>query len=108
MEQSTNTRRPRFMAYEDLTLQCADCGSDFEFTAGEQEFYESKGLANAPKRCPRCRSNRKRMNNRNRGPRRMYDVVCSECHAETQVPFRPSDDKPVYCKACFENLRTSV
>lgn len=94
------------MAYEDLTLQCVDCGCNFEFTAGEQEFYESKGLTNTPKRCPRCRTNRKRMSRSK--PRKMYDVICSECGTETQVPFRPSEDKPVYCKICFENSKASV
>lgn len=41
--------------YQDETLICEDCGSEFIFTAGEQEFYAQKGLANKPKRCPDCR-----------------------------------------------------
>jgi CxxC-x17-CxxC domain-containing protein len=96
------------MAYQDLTLQCADCGSNFEFTAGEQEFYASKGLVNTPKRCPNCRNSRKRMNSRGGRPRQMYDAVCSECGVETQVPFKPSEDKPVYCKTCFENSKSAI
>jgi CxxC-x17-CxxC domain-containing protein len=85
--------------YEDITLQCADCGCDFEFTAGEQEFYASKGLTNTPKRCPQCRNNRKRMS---RGAKkRMYDIICSDCGAEAQVPFRPTEGKPAYCRECF-------
>lgn len=92
------------MAYEDITLQCADCGCNFEFTVGEQEFYAEKGLVNTPKRCPECRNSRKRMNNK-RAPRKMYTVTCSECHCETQVPFQPSEDKPVYCKDCFNNVK---
>ena len=94
------------MALEDLTLQCADCGSNFEFTVGEQEFYQSKGLVNTPKRCPQCRSSRRNMNRKPQ--RRLYDVVCSECGDQAKVPFRPSEDKPVYCKSCFENHKASV
>lgn len=95
------------MAYQDIILQCSDCGSDFTFTEGEQEFYATKGLSNQPKRCQTCRSNRKRVNNRF-SQKRMYDVVCSECGIETQVPFRPSEDKPVFCKSCFENMKATV
>jgi len=47
------TRRPSLgMAFEDLTLQCVECGGNFEFSAGEQEFYQTKGLVNTPKPCP--------------------------------------------------------
>ena len=45
--------------YEDKTLVCKDCGSDFIFTAGEQEFYAEKGFENEPLRCPDCRKARK-------------------------------------------------
>jgi ssDNA-binding Zn-finger/Zn-ribbon topoisomerase 1 len=40
---------------EDRTLKCKDCGNDFVFTAGEQEFYKEKGFENEPQRCPDCR-----------------------------------------------------
>jgi len=95
------------MAYENITLQCADCGCDFEFTEGEQEFYAEKGLTNTPKRCTECRSNRKRMSNK-KTQRQMHDVICSQCKCETQVPFKPSEDKPVFCKECFNNLKVHV
>ncbi|MFA7252303.1 MAG: CxxC-x17-CxxC domain-containing protein [Candidatus Paceibacterota bacterium] len=36
-----------------------------------------------------------------RGPVTMHDVICSDCRKNCQVPFRPSNDKPVYCKDCF-------
>jgi DNA-directed RNA polymerase subunit RPC12/RpoP len=45
--------------YTDKTLKCADCGEEFVFTAGEQEFYAEKGFENEPKRCPTCRKARK-------------------------------------------------
>ena len=37
--------------YEDKTLVCKDCGNEFVFTAGEQEFYASRGFENEPQRC---------------------------------------------------------
>ena len=37
--------------YEDKTLVCKDCGAEFVFTAGEQEFYAEKGFQNEPTRC---------------------------------------------------------
>ena len=49
--------------YQDEKLVCEDCGAEFIFTAGEQEFYAEKGLVNKPKRCPDCRKAR-RNNNR--------------------------------------------
>lgn len=44
----------------DKTLQCKDCGVDFIFTAGEQDFYKEKGFENEPQRCADCRRARKR------------------------------------------------
>src|SRR5437764_4381563 len=43
----------------DKTLTCRDCGQEFVFTSGEQDFYASKGFTNEPSRCPECRSSRK-------------------------------------------------
>ena len=37
--------------YEDKTLVCKDCGKEFVFSAGEQEFYASRGFENEPQRC---------------------------------------------------------
>ena len=44
---------------EDKTLVCQDCGKEFIFTVGEQQFYKEKGFDNAPKRCKECRDKRK-------------------------------------------------
>ena len=35
----------------DKIIVCKDCGSDFTFTEGEQEFYKEKGFENEPQRC---------------------------------------------------------
>ena len=41
--------------YEDEKLICEDCGVEFVFTEGEQQFFAEKGLLNKPKRCQACR-----------------------------------------------------
>lgn len=48
---------------EDKTLTCKDCGAEFVFTVGEQEFYAEKGFENDPVRCPACRKARKQNRN---------------------------------------------
>lgn len=44
---------------EDKKITCKDCGKEFVFTVGEQEFYKEKGFENSPVRCPECRKARK-------------------------------------------------
>ena len=53
------------MTYQEKSIHCSDCGTTFTFTAGEQEFYASKGFTNEPKRCPPCRATRKTQRNGN-------------------------------------------
>ncbi|NLK86737.1 MAG: zinc-binding protein [Clostridiaceae bacterium] len=89
--------------FEDKTLVCKDCGQEFVFTAGEQEFYAARGFQNEPGRCKECRSARKSQYGRDGGKREMFDAVCAQCGKETQVPFKPRLDKPVYCSECFSN-----
>lgn len=94
------------MAFADKTLRCVDCGTEFVFTSGEQEFYASKGFANEPQRCRTCRDARKRARESAAAhPREMFDTVCTKCGARTQVPFRPREDRPVYCQDCFREVR---
>ncbi len=88
--------------YEDKTLICKDCGSEFTFTAGEQEFYAEKGFSNEPQRCKACRDARK---NESRANRQMYTTTCASCGCEAKVPFQPKDDRPVYCNDCFVKMR---
>lgn len=119
----------------DRTLTCRDCGQSFVFTAGEQSFYAERGYSE-PLRCPSCRAARKQQRNNasgdsygsggyggdsygsrgggygggdsySRGPRQMYPAVCSQCGQETEVPFQPTAGKPVYCRACFQERRSS-
>jgi CxxC-x17-CxxC domain-containing protein len=99
--------------FVDKTLKCRECGNDFVFTAGEQEFYQQKGLMNQPGRCPTCRSARRSSSGgmgggrSERGPREMHTVICAECGAETQVPFLPKNDRPVYCSTCYDKIRVA-
>jgi CxxC-x17-CxxC domain-containing protein len=97
------------MTYQDKTISCSDCGRTFTFSAQEQEFYSSKGFTNEPKRCPECRQARKaeRGDSGGRdsmGPRRMFPAQCAKCGKETEVPFQPRGDKPVYCSDCYRQM----
>ena len=91
------------MAFEDKTLKCKDCGKDYVFTSGEQQFYAEKGFENEPVRCKDCRDVRKRGRDGGAaaGPRELSDAVCAQCGAETQVPFKPRNDRPILCRDCF-------
>ena len=98
------------MSYQDKSIQCCDCGTTFTFSADEQELFASRGYTNDPKRCMACRQARKseRYGNSNQGSRRqMFPVVCAECGKDTEVPFEPRGDKPVYCSDCFSKVRAS-
>jgi len=92
--------------YNDKVLNCKDCGVEFTFTASEQEFYNEKGFTNEPGRCPECRSARKAQTRNNRGygrsDREMFTATCASCGNTATVPFRPSGDKPVYCRDCYQ------
>ena len=90
------------MAYEDKTIQCADCGANFTFTCQEQEFFASKGYVNEPKRCSACRQVRK--NERgggSRANRQTFPATCAQCGQATELPFEPKQGRPVYCRDCF-------
>jgi len=116
------------MSFADKTITCRDCGMDFVFTAGEQEFYASKGFVNEPTRCPACRQARKSSMGASGGSgsgmrdsaprgnstastgtreRVTYKTTCANCGQETTVPFVPRGTKPVYCSNCFDQMRGS-
>ena len=119
------------MAFEDKTLVCVQCGVEFLFSAGEQEFFHKKGFDHAPKRCRRCRGSvQKEGASRRRGPgpgahleyigprghagakpqaragtMEFVEATCSACGAVTKLPFRPDGVRPVYCKTCYQERR---
>lgn len=117
----------------DRSLTCRDCGQEFVFTLGEQEFYQQRGFSE-PQRCPTCRQARKTQRNGgassgggyasggyssgggggygnesgfSSAPRQLYPATCSECGQQTEVPFNPSPGKPVYCRECFSSRRAA-
>ena len=111
----------------DKTITCRDCGTNFTFTEGEQDFYSQKGYSE-PVRCPDCRAAKKASrddsyNNSGyssygsgsssgggygggygRSERTMTKVTCANCGKDTEVPFVPRGDKPVYCSDCFSQV----
>ena len=124
----------------DKTLTCRDCGTQFVFTEGEQDFYSQRGYTD-PVRCPDCRASKKAARagggggygdsgygdsygggrsgggggyssysggggggGYGRSERTMTDVTCANCGKETQVPFVPRGDRPVYCSDCFSSV----
>lgn len=87
------------MEFTDRILKCVECGADFVFTAGEQLFFHEKLFLNVPKRCKQCRARRVTGTSRIRTETR---TTCSECGTETTVPFKPTQGRPVLCRACFQ------
>ncbi|MHB1769315.1 MAG: zinc-ribbon domain containing protein [Phycisphaerae bacterium] len=117
------------MSYEDKVIACVDCGAEFTFTADEQQRFAERGFTNEPKRCKTCRDARKAQqgdsggrggsrsfssrsggggsNGGSRGgfssgPRQMFPATCASCGQPTEVPFKPSGNRPVYCRDCFQ------
>ena len=118
----------------DKTLTCRDCGNTFTFTEGEQQFYASRGYSEPQRcpDC-RAAKKASRGNDsyssggyggggssygsgggysgggggggyRERAPRQMTEVTCSNCGKLTEVPFVPSGDRPVYCSDCYAQM----
>lgn len=106
----------------DQILVCASCSTEFNFSGAEQEFYQQKGFA-APKRCKPCREAAKAQRNSGGGfdapraprsfgdrpayggdrpQRELHDATCAGCGIQTQVPFKPVGNRPVYCRDCFK------
>ena len=96
------------MPFQDKSLTCTDCGQTFVFTAGEQEFFAQKGFQNEPKRCKNCKAAKRAGPGAGPGagsPRELYEVTCSSCGQKTSVPFKPTLERPVYCRTCFQARR---
>ncbi len=87
------------MEYANRTLKCIDCGAEFVFTAGEQLFFHDKQFKNDPKHCKECKMKRLRGGARVNSETRTRCAVCGE---ETTVPFKPTQGRPVLCRACFQ------
>jgi CxxC-x17-CxxC domain-containing protein len=105
------------MEFQDKELKCIDCGADFVFTAGEQLFFHDKQFKNEPKRCKPCKAKRAASlgapatgGGSGSGSYTKVETrtVCSGCGKETTVPFKPTQGRPVFCRECFQQRRTSA
>ena len=103
------------MAFQDRDLTCMECSQTFVFTADDQQYHADKGYTNEPKRCTACRQARRSSGGYDSGGggfgggmrREMHPVVCAQCGKDTEVPFLPRGDRPVYCSDCFKQQRSS-
>ncbi len=114
------------MSYEDKSIVCVDCGQEFIHSAEDQSRYAERGFTNEPKRCRGCREQRKARGGGGGGggggyggggggggygggggrpARETFEVTCAECGANTTVPFKPTEGRPVYCRDCFRSRR---
>jgi CxxC-x17-CxxC domain-containing protein len=107
------------MSGSDLLLMCSDCGQEFVFTAGEQQFFQERGYS-SPRRCKPCRQAKSAGGGHapshsqhesggysagsgaGAGMSSGTTVVCASCGQTTTVPFEPRGDRPVYCKSCYK------
>jgi CxxC-x17-CxxC domain-containing protein len=95
------------VGFSDKQITCVDCGQEFTFTAAEQEFFQTKGYTNEPKRCLPCRQARKGERGNGGAGRSMqkFPAICAQCGKETEVPFEPRQGRPVYCSTCYSTIR---
>ena len=103
------------MSFVDKSIKCSDCGTDFTFSAGEQESFAVKGYANDPKRCRWCRASRMVQSNASSAysgysqpwqpKRQMFAAVCAACGKGTDLPFEPRYGRRVYCRDCYSKVR---
>ena len=106
---------PTDAEFEDKSILCIDCGTNFIWTVGEQAFFRDKKLLNPPKRCKECKQAK---NERlaaiaaaqASGVRQRIEVAvnCAKCGETTTVPFYPSQGRPVYCRSCFLEMNPSI
>lgn len=89
--------------FSDRDVLCVDCGSQFVFSAGEQEFFQGKGFTHEPKHCKQCKVKRELERTGKRLRRIETPVTCAECGNHTTVPFKPTQERPVLCATCFRH-----
>lgn len=82
------------MDFQDYPLICRDCGNDFLFTAGEQDFYRTKGFTKPPGRCPACRYQRKLLASQLGAPQASASASLSDTSDPTASPM-PESPQPL-------------
>jgi hypothetical protein len=82
--------------FKDKELKCLQCNQKFVWTAGEQKFYDEKGLENEPKTCPTCREQRKQET--------AIEIECQACGTKGHIKTSDEDEQSIKNKAviCFE------
>jgi CxxC-x17-CxxC domain-containing protein len=93
------------MLFIDRALICVECGNEFIFSAAEQEFFHEKNFRSDPRHCKQCKAKRKIRSTTVRFESR---VKCADCGAETVVPFKPTNGKPVFCRDCYRRSLQAV
>ena len=99
---------------EMFDAKCADCGNECQIPFKPKD--------DRPVYCRECFQNHKPAprsgggyggrsgggyGGRDDRPREMFDAKCADCGNECQIPFKPKEDRPVYCRECFQNHRNN-
>ena len=91
------------MRYQDKLIVCRDCAQEFAFSAQEQREFNKQGF-NPPTRCLECHEKRVARRKYSRGGSSETIIApCSACGKDAVLPFKPAEDKPVYCAECFKD-----
>ena len=116
------------MELQDKLLHCAKCNAELLFTAGEQQFFLDRQFRNQPRYCKKCKIAKRgehpfRSAEPGRQPsqqpvfrqaggtkaggtnKMVTAVYCASCGQKTTVPFRPTQGRPVLCRACYMGQR---
>jgi CxxC-x17-CxxC domain-containing protein len=105
---------------EMFDAKCGDCGNDCQIPFKPKEdrpVYcrecfqkhkpEPRGVSRFGGRSSYGRGDRgdrgSRFGRRDDRPREMFDAKCGDCGNDCQIPFKPKEDRPVYCRECFQN-----
>jgi len=100
----------------DKVLVCQDCEGEYVYPSTLQRHHAEMGYTREPKRCPTCRGRRRlerlgqrvaERENQHRKPMERFPAVCSECGAQTRVPFSPAPNRPVFCRTCHQARRAT-
>ncbi|MDH3278038.1 MAG: hypothetical protein OEL77_08220 [Nitrosopumilus sp.] len=100
---------------EMFTATCGDCGNECQIPFKPKEdrpvycrecFQNHKPARSESRYGGRSnygRNDRGSRFNRDDRPREMHTATCGDCGNECQIPFKPKEDRPVYCRECFQN-----
>ena len=88
------------------TATCGDCGNECQVPFQHHKPAPRQGGGRFGGRSGGFGGDRgSRFGRRDDRPREMHDAKCGDCGTDTQVPFKPKEDRPVYCRECFQKHR---